>query len=965
MGTVKRRSVAAVLLFLAATVLLQVSTVSTTGTERRFMINPSSIYRADPDEVSFLLMPRDEALEIFRGADYDDCSKILNTFTEIYLNKRLAEEAEHCPVLEGETGRMAQLISEAFDTPHRFEAFQRQMGWPRELIRMKLEGDERFAKCARRIYGGDLSPEIPGILEGDIALMSREGADCENGHYLDLMATYYFALKDDARAFESLCRAGEIFSRCGNKPAMAQLTGRMAEYFKRKGSPERAEEYLMQSLAIARGMDEPYYTARAYSFLGSMRRDQGCFFEAESLFTQSLGCCDRSTRIDCRKSQYISLARLYYDFGQPDLSEYYLELAMGEIETIRRSIPGSYSPTHDVYLENSAAASLGTCLSLKTRILMDKGDFEGAVKTLEAALPLIGRGLDRHLEAELERQLGDVYSAAGRTKEARRFYARALGTSRRLGESREIAVHLTALSLLQLESGDLDEAAESALEAVRQASGLGDWAAHSAALHASGLVEIGKGRAAEGYELLKSAVSVFENGYASRNVSSERRALESALNEIYWDIFTLQAETFGNVDSLLWWAEKRRGTASPCSAGEGFGAGAAAGWEIGDLSWIPPEAAVIQYVVTPGKLHVVASGAEGRVLVPVDISAAMLRESTSRFLSLCSPHCKEPAGAAGPRPTLEAAAGELYDILVRPVSESLEGKSVVCFIPDGPLHYLPFHALVERGGTPRFLAERFDVTTSGSLAGLRSGTEGVKGASRSERFRHPLLVGALEYSRLAKRIFPEVVDLPGSASEIERAARLLEGETRLGGRDATKEEFFMRAPGADLVLISTHTIEYPVFSGETALLFSSAMGARSEMDISRSILTAKEIGSMNLSGSKLVVLAACESACGRAGSVTGGPGLSEAFSRAGAPVVLSSLWRIGDEAAQSFVCRFLDELAGGADAAEAVRSARMKAISEARETGDLSANIEEWAPFTLLAPLPRPGENRATDRKNR
>ena len=176
------------------------------------MINPASIYRADSGEMSFLLLPRDEALEIFRGADYDDCSKILNTFTEIYFMKRLAEDEERCSVLEGETGRIARMISEVFDTPHRFEAFERQAGWPRELIRMKLEGDERFAKCARRIYGGDLSSEIPAILEGDIELMSREGADCENGHYLDLMATYYFALKDDARAFESLCRAGEV--RC-------------------------------------------------------------------------------------------------------------------------------------------------------------------------------------------------------------------------------------------------------------------------------------------------------------------------------------------------------------------------------------------------------------------------------------------------------------------------------------------------------------------------------------------------------------------------------------------------------------------------------------------------------------------------------------------------------------------------------------------------------------------------------
>ena len=70
--------------------------------------------------------------------------------------------------------------------------------------------------------------------------------------------------------------------------------------------------------------------------------------------------------------------------------------------------------------------------------------------------------------------------------------------------------------------------------------------------------------------------------------------MESALNGIYCDIFALQAEEFKNVDSLLWWAERRRGAAFPGPAGEGPGDAAEERWENGDLYWIKTEAAVIQ-----------------------------------------------------------------------------------------------------------------------------------------------------------------------------------------------------------------------------------------------------------------------------------------------------------------------------------------------------------------------------------
>ncbi len=947
----KSRLTAAALLFLAASCLLQFSAVSTTGTDYRYMINPASLYRPNPGEASFLIVPYEEALGLFGRSDYDDCSKILIFFKELLFRRMLTEAPENYAVFREETGRIARIISEAFNTPYRLTACLKQMGWSREHLRMRLEENARFQECSRRVYGGDLSGDIVGIIENDIRWMEKTGDGFETGHHYDLLASYYFALKDDQTAYSYLAGAGDIFSRCGNKPAIAQHAGRMSEYFKRKGDMNKAEEYLMRSLCVARDMNDSYYTARAYSFLGSMRREQGCFFEAESLLSQSLEWCGNSNRIDCRSSQYISLARLYYEFGQPELSAYNLEKALNEIDTIRRNIPGAYSGMHNVYLENSIAVSLGTCLSLKARILQEKGEIENAVKTMQRTIPLIDRGLDKHMSAGLDNQLGNVYAAAGRFKDAGRHYLRALETSRTLDEKKEIAGNLVSLSRLYLKTGDIDKADDCALEAIRLASEAGDWMVHSAALHTSGLLEIKKGDAEKGYDFLRAAVGVFEKEYSARNSVTDRKAMEATLHGIYSDIFTLQAETFRSVDSLLWWAEIHRRSPAARGAGEEIPAGAMIRGVIADLSWIPPEAVVVQYVGTPDRLYIIATDGDGSVSMSVDIPDSTLDEKVARFHSLCSPPYRTAieSGAFPSREEIVAVSGELYDILVRPVSGSLACKRIVCIIPDGPLHHLPFHALIDPRDTPAFFAEKYDVITSGSLCCLHQDCTAEEPGGDQGFFAHPLLVGALEYSSLARRMFPQVVDLPGSAIEIGAAASLSGGETVLSGPAATKEEFFSLAPKSDLVLISTHTVDYPVFSGETALLLSSSPAVRSEMDLSRTILTANEIGNMDLSGSKLVVLSTCESTCGRTGSRNSGPGLAEAFARAGAGAVVSALWQIEDKAARSFVCGFLDELYGTGDIIGAVRSARMKAISEARIKGDLTADIAAWAPFTLLA----------------
>ena len=74
------------------------------------------------------------------------------------------------------------------------------------------------------------------------------------------------------------------------------------------------------------------------------------------------------------------------------------------------------------------------------------------------------------------------------------------------------------------------------------------------------------------------------------------------------------------------------------------------------------------------------------------------------------------------------------------------------------------------------------------------------------------------------------------------------------------------------------------------------------------ILTAEEIAAMNLEGTELVVLSACDTGLGAVAGGEGLLGLQRAFQAAGARDVLASLWRIDDRATQTLMGEFYRNL---------------------------------------------------------
>jgi CHAT domain-containing protein len=102
-----------------------------------------------------------------------------------------------------------------------------------------------------------------------------------------------------------------------------------------------------------------------------------------------------------------------------------------------------------------------------------------------------------------------------------------------------------------------------------------------------------------------------------------------------------------------------------------------------------------------------------------------------------------------------------------------------------------------------------------------------------------------------------------------------------------------------------------------------------------------EVSQLDLHGTELVVLSACETALGDIRTGEGVFGLQRAFLSAGVSSLMMSLWKVSDEATADFMATFYRSWLSGASKRAALREARH--IVRTRYP-----DPEHWAAFVLV-----------------
>jgi CHAT domain-containing protein len=112
-------------------------------------------------------------------------------------------------------------------------------------------------------------------------------------------------------------------------------------------------------------------------------------------------------------------------------------------------------------------------------------------------------------------------------------------------------------------------------------------------------------------------------------------------------------------------------------------------------------------------------------------------------------------------------------------------------------------------------------------------------------------------------------------------------------------------------------------------------------------VTAEEIALMNLRGTELVVLSACETGLGDIKTGEGVYGLRRAFIFAGARTLVTSLFKVPDEQTRQMMRSLYGNLKAGKGKLDSLHDAQLEVMRQRRQK-EGAAHPFYWASFVLV-----------------
>ncbi|QUV98977.1 CHAT domain-containing protein [Chloracidobacterium sp. MS 40/45] len=385
---------------------------------------------------------------------------------------------------------------------------------------------------------------------------------------------------------------------------------------------------------------------------------------------------------------------------------------------------------------------------------------------------------------------------------------------------------------------------------------------------------------------------------------------------------------------------------------------------------IPSDAALLEYAVyspvdlstgqlQPTRCAVYVLKADGTLhwadlgeTAPIDAAIRHLRQALSTPTT--------------PPTTVRRAGARLAAQVIAPIAPALTGVRHLLLSPDGQLNLIPFEALPGRRG--QYMLEQFAITY------LTSGRDLLALQENREASPHPPVVfAAPDYGSgaqlsLAGNTFPALHPLDGTEDEARTLQRLfpdavVQTHTTATGDHlltvnrprflhlATHGVFLEAVPQTARTTpddLTTRAIGLPQplnpdqVRRDSPLLRAYLFFAGANQAAPKSALTALEAAQLNLWGTRLVVLSACQTGVGDVRNGEGVYGLRRAFVLTGAQTQVMSMWSVSDLATQMLMQDFYARLKRGEPRGEALRQARLQLRRQAR-----CAHPFYWAGFIL------------------
>ncbi len=285
-----------------------------------------------------------------------------------------------------------------------------------------------------------------------------------------------------------------------------------------------------------------------------------------------------------------------------------------------------------------------------------------------------------------------------------------------------------------------------------------------------------------------------------------------------------------------------------------------------------------------------------------------------------------------------------YDQFWARIEPALAGKKMIYVSPDGVYNQINLNTLKKSDGD--YLLNRYDITIVGNSKDVIALKNQKAGTSKKDAF----LLGFPDYGGDA------VAALPGTKIEIDNISKIL----KTGGyqvtpyvQKAATEAIVKSMKGPALVHIATHGyFQQDVDASSVGvqqdnaknnpLLRSGILLAGASPTIKgealpnlesndNGVLTAYEAMNLNLEGTDLIILSACETGLGDVRAGEGVYGLQRSFLVAGAKALVMSLWKVDDAATQALMTNFYTNLAKGGSKSKAFKQAQLQLMTKYKD----------------------------------